>query len=59
MDYRGYGNNAGKPSEQGTYLDAEAAWGYLAQTRKIPSDTIVLFGESLGGWQPAMNRRRW
>lgn len=49
IDYRGYGNSAGKPSEQGTYLDAEAAWGDLTQTRKIPSDSIVLFGESLGG----------
>ena len=49
IDYRGYGNSAGKPSEQGTYLDAEAAWGYLTQIRKIPSDSIVLFGESLGG----------
>ena len=49
IDYRGYGNSTGKPSEQGTYRDAEAAWDYLTQTRKIPSDTIVLFGESLGG----------
>jgi fermentation-respiration switch protein FrsA (DUF1100 family) len=49
VDYRGYGNNAGKPSEQGTYQDAEAAWRHLTETRKIPSDTIVLFGESLGG----------
>ena len=49
IDYRGYGNSTGKPSEQGTYLDAEAAWDYLTQTRKIPPATIVLFGESLGG----------
>lgn len=49
VDYRGYGNNAGKPSEQGTYQDAEAAWRHLTEIRKIPSDTIVLFGESLGG----------
>lgn len=49
IDYRGYGNSAGEPSEQGTYLDAEAAWRYLSESRKIPSDTIVLFGESLGG----------
>lgn len=49
IDYRGYGNSAGKPSEQGTYLDAEAAWDYLTQTRKIPAGSIVLFGESLGG----------
>ncbi len=49
IDYRGYGNSAGKPSEQGTYLDAEAAWRHLTETRKIPPDTIALFGESLGG----------
>ncbi len=49
IDYRGYGNSSGKPSEQGTYLDAEAAWLYLTQTRQIPSGEIALFGESLGG----------
>jgi fermentation-respiration switch protein FrsA (DUF1100 family) len=49
IDYRGYGNSGGKPSEQGTYQDAEAAWRHLTETRKIPSDTIALFGESLGG----------
>lgn len=49
IDYRGYGDSGGKPSEQGTYQDAEAAWRYLTETRKIPSDTIALFGESLGG----------
>jgi hypothetical protein len=49
IDYRGYGNSGGKPSEQGTYLDAEAAWRHLTETRKIPADTIALFGESLGG----------
>jgi len=49
VDYRGYGNSAGKPTEQGTYLDAAAAWDYLTQTRKVPAASIVLFGESLGG----------
>lgn len=49
FDYRGYGNNDGSPSEQGTYLDAEAAWRYLTEQRRIPSCRIVLFGESLGG----------
>ena len=48
VDYRGYGNSAGKPTEEGTYLDAEAAWAYLTQTRKIPAGSIALFGESLG-----------
>jgi len=49
FDYRGYGNSSGKPSEQGTYLDAEAAWRYLSEQQHIPSCRIVLFGESLGG----------
>lgn len=49
FDYRGYGNSGGAPTEQGTYLDAEAAWRYLAEQRHIPSCSIVLFGESLGG----------
>ncbi|MHB1358477.1 MAG: alpha/beta hydrolase [Rhodocyclaceae bacterium] len=49
VDYRGYGNSAGEPTEQGTYLDAAASWDYLTQTRKIPAASIVLFGESLGG----------
>lgn len=49
FDYRGYGNNDGSPSEQGTYRDAEAAWHYLTEQRHIPSCRIVLFGESLGG----------
>lgn len=49
IDYRGYGNSAGEPTEQGTYRDAEAAWRYLTLTRKIPPGEIVVFGESLGG----------
>ena len=49
IDYRGYGRSQGSISEQGTYLDAEAAWNYLTQTRKIPAHRIVVFGRSLGG----------
>lgn len=49
FDYRGYGNSEGKPSESGTYRDAEAAWNYLTQVREISADEIVLFGRSLGG----------
>ncbi|MBF0329142.1 MAG: alpha/beta hydrolase [Nitrospirae bacterium] len=48
FDYRGYGNSGGKPSEDGTYLDAEAAWEYLTMTKKISPDKIILFGRSLG-----------
>ena len=49
IDYRGYGLSEGSPGEEGTYRDAEAAWGYLTRTRKIDPDRIVLFGRSLGG----------
>ncbi|HRQ05539.1 MAG TPA: alpha/beta hydrolase [Nitrosomonas halophila] len=49
VDYRGYGQSEGSPTEQGTYLDAEAAWAYLTQVRRIPARDIVLYGESLGG----------
>ncbi|MDH3451531.1 MAG: alpha/beta hydrolase [Gammaproteobacteria bacterium] len=49
IDYRGYGESAGKPSEAGTYRDATAAWRYLTATRGIASQHIVLFGRSLGG----------
>jgi fermentation-respiration switch protein FrsA (DUF1100 family) len=49
IDYRGYGLSSGKASEQGTYLDAQAAWDYLVNTRGIPADRIIIFGRSLGG----------
>ena len=49
IDYRGYGQSTGKTSEQGTYLDAQAAWDYLINTRGVPADQIIVFGRSLGG----------
>ena len=49
IDYRGYGQSTGKASEKGTYLDAQAAWDYLVNTRGIPADRIIIFGRSLGG----------
>lgn len=48
FDYRGYGKSTGKPSEEGTYRDAEAAWQYLTTQRNIAPACIVIFGESLG-----------
>ncbi len=49
IDYRGYGQSTGKATEQGTYLDAQAAWDYLINSRRIPADRIIVFGRSLGG----------
>jgi fermentation-respiration switch protein FrsA (DUF1100 family) len=48
FDYRGYGRSEGRPTEQGTYADAEAAWNFLTQVKKIPPERIVIYGESLG-----------
>jgi len=60
IDYRGYGASSGKPSEEGTYRDALAAWNYLTQRKDIRPEAIVLFGESLGGsiaaWLAARHR---
>jgi hypothetical protein len=49
LDYRGYGRSEGAPSEEGLYADARAAWGYLTETRGIPANRVVVYGESLGG----------
>ena len=49
VDYRGYGLSTGKPSEDGTYRDADAAWRWLTESRGLKERDIVLFGESLGG----------
>jgi len=49
IDYRGYGESTGKATEQGTYLDAEAAWKFLVIERRIPPQQIMIFGRSLGG----------
>ena len=48
FDYRGYGRSQGRPSEKGTYLDAQAAYQWLRQ-RGFAGTNIIAFGESLGG----------
>ena len=48
FDYRGYGASEGKPSEEGTYLDAEAAHAWLV-ARGFDPKNIVALGKSLGG----------
>jgi fermentation-respiration switch protein FrsA (DUF1100 family) len=48
VDYRGYGRSEGRPSEQGLYLDAEAAWRYLVEERRVAPSRVVIFGDSLG-----------
>jgi pimeloyl-ACP methyl ester carboxylesterase len=47
MDYRGYGGNPGRPSEDGLAADADAAVAALQEAGYPPHRTIY-FGESLG-----------
>ncbi|MDF1677467.1 MAG: alpha/beta fold hydrolase [Legionellaceae bacterium] len=47
LEYRGYGGNPGRPTEQGLYQDARAGMDFLKQ-QDIPTQQIVLYGESLG-----------
>jgi fermentation-respiration switch protein FrsA (DUF1100 family) len=49
LDYRGYGRSEGEPDENGTYLDARAAWTHLVTERGIDPKRIVAIGRSLGG----------
>ena len=49
FDYHGYGSSEGKPSEEGTYLDAKAAYKWLTEEKEISADDIIVFGRSLGG----------
>jgi fermentation-respiration switch protein FrsA (DUF1100 family) len=48
FDYRGYGANRSRPTEQGTYADAAAALGYLHNRADVDPARVVLYGFSLG-----------
>ena len=49
FDYRGYGASSGRPSEEGTYLDAEAALNCMLVQPRVDRKRIFYFGRSLGG----------
>jgi uncharacterized protein len=50
IDYRGYGESTGgPPRERLAYEDAERAWTYLTQERKLAASNLVIYGRSLGG----------
>lgn len=48
LDYRGYGESAGTPTESGVYRDADAAWSWLAARPEIDSARIAVYGRSVG-----------
>jgi uncharacterized protein len=48
VDYRGYGDNPGTPSQTGLARDSRAARAYLANRPDVDPSRLVYFGESLG-----------
>jgi uncharacterized protein len=48
FDYRGYGGNPGRPTEDGLAADARAAQAWLAAQPDVDPNRIAYFGESLG-----------
>ena len=48
FDYRGFGRNAGTPSEVGVYEDGLTAYRHLTGKVGIPPERIILAGRSLG-----------
>ena len=48
FDYRGYGGNPGRPSEQGLARDARAAQRFLVEEAGVRPDHLLYYGESLG-----------
>jgi uncharacterized protein len=48
FDYPGYGRSDGRPSEQGCYDAASAAYQWLVEQQKISPTDILVVGRSLG-----------
>lgn len=49
FDYPGYGKSAGTPNEPNCYAAAEGALMWLHTQQQIPTEQLILYGESLGG----------
>jgi pimeloyl-ACP methyl ester carboxylesterase len=48
FDYRGYGGNPGRPSEEGLARDVRAARQFLVEQAGFVPERLVYYGESLG-----------
>jgi fermentation-respiration switch protein FrsA (DUF1100 family) len=49
VDYRGYGQSTGRPSEEGLYRDARASLAAVRSGGQVDPARVVYMGESLGG----------
>jgi len=48
VDYRGYGENDGRPTEGAVYRDAEAVWRWLETRPEVDAARIAVYGRSVG-----------
>lgn len=48
MNYRGYGNSQGQPSEKALFSDALQIYDYFLKRKGIDPDRIVVMGRSIG-----------
>ncbi len=48
LDYRGYGESDGQPTETGLYRDGEAAWAFLTAQPEVDPARVAVYGRSLG-----------
>ncbi len=48
MDYRGYGDSTGRPTERGIYVDADAAVALFNSRLRKPGVPVIFWGRSLG-----------
>jgi alpha-beta hydrolase superfamily lysophospholipase len=47
-EYGGYWESTGEQSEQRCFDDVRAAWTYLTESKGVPPEKILVFGESMG-----------
>jgi fermentation-respiration switch protein FrsA (DUF1100 family) len=56
--YTGYARSYGEPSEQHVYADADAAWAYLTDVRRVPHGRILMYSRSIGSGAAVYLARR-
>ena len=49
IDYPGFGQSDGQPTEAGLYAAGDAAYDWLVNEQKVPAARILIHGLSLGG----------
>jgi pimeloyl-ACP methyl ester carboxylesterase len=48
IDYPGFGRSEGRPTENGCYLAADAAWEFVTREKNVAPEDVIVFGRSLG-----------